>query len=211
MSFFGIDQIITFMSQNGYIAIFLLMFAESTILPVPSEVVLPFAGFLVATGAINPVFGFADGLIASLAGNLLGFVLGYVFGIDVVYKYGRRFGFRMDAYIQGERWMKKYGNAFAFICKLLPVVRSFSSVVCGAFKMGIKKFTIYTTAGIAIWSAALMYVGFVLTDNWQSVANAVISASPYIGIAAILVLLFFTRRWIKKWTKETYRAIKKQI
>ncbi len=209
MGLFGIDQIIAFISQNGYLAIFLLMFSESTILPIPSEVVLPFAGFLVATGAINPVFGFLDAVIASLIGNLLGFVVGYVFGIDVVYKYGKRFGFKMDAYVSGERWIKKYGNLFAFVCKLLPAVRSFSAPICGAFKMNFKKFTLYTTAGIAIWSAVLMYVGFILASNWQSIANVIINSSVYIGIAAVLILLFFARRWLEKWAKIIFKPLKR--
>ncbi len=209
MSFFGVDQIIAFMSQNGYLAylaIFVLMLSESTIIPIPSEVVLPFAGVLIAAGVINPILGFLDAVIASLIGNLVAFLLGYVFGIDIVYKYGQKFGFKMDAYLQGERWIKKYGNAFAFICKLLPVVRSFSSVICGAFKMDLKKFIIYTTAGVAIWSATLMYVGFVFTNNWQSISNVIIISSPYIGIVAVIILLFLTRRWILRWTRMLYKA-----
>ena len=212
MSFFGIEQIIAFMSQNGYLAylaIFILMLSESTIIPIPSEVVLPFAGVLIAIGAINPVLGFLDAVIASLIGNLIAFSLGYVFGIDVVYKYGKKFGFKMDAYMRGERWIKKYGNAFAFICKLLPVVRSFSSVVCGAFKMNTKKFIVYTTAGVAIWSAALMYIGFAFTNNWQSISDVIIISSPYIGVAAIIMLLFLTRRWILHWIRTLYKAIAK--
>lgn len=208
MSFFGLDQIVAFMSANAYLAIFLLMFGESTILPIPSEVVLPFAGFLVWSGAINPFLGFADGVGASLFGNLVGFLVGYVFGVDVVYRYGRRFGFSMKSYRDGEKWVKKYGYLFAFISKLLPVVRSFSSVVCGALKMEVKRFTAWTFAGIAIWSAVLMYLGYYVAGNWQEIVTLLTNVGLYLSIAVVVGLVFLLRNWLYGIFVMVYRRVR---
>ena len=142
---FGLDWITAIMQQYGYLAIFILMFLESTFAPIPSEIVLPFAGALVALGIINPILGFLDALIASVIGNVVGFWVGYFLGIKVVLKYGKNLGFKMETYINGEHWIKRYGSPFAFISKLLPVVRSFASIICGAFKMDFKRFLLYTS------------------------------------------------------------------
>ncbi len=183
-----VTQILQLIVNYDYLAIFLLMLGESTFLPIPSELVLPFAGYLMAINAMNPVFGFADAVTAALAGSLINYVLGYLLGLKVVLKYGKKLGFKMNAYALGIKWMKKYGIYFAFISKLLPVVRSAASVICGGLNMDIKKFTLYTTAGIAMWSAVLIYAGYSLAENWKQVYSVVSAYLTY--ISAILVVLF---------------------
>ncbi len=202
---FGLDQIINFISAYSYIAIFILMFLESVILPIPSEVVLPFTGFLIAINKVNPAFGFADAVIASILGSLVGYALGYFLGIDIFLRYSKKVGFGEKEYKNGIAWIKHYGDYFAFITKLLPAVRSIASIVCGAFKMDIKKFTAYSSAGILVWSGFLIYFGYYLSSNWESIASIFEKSAVYVAGAFILFFLLyifrkklagiFTRKW----------------
>ena len=194
--FFGIEQILALIESQGYLAIFVLMFLESVILPIPSEVVLPFTGFLIAINKINPYLGFADAVGASVLGSIVGFLLGYFLGIDIFFKYSKRMGFKGLEYEKGIRWIRKYGDYFAFITKLLPAVRSIAGVICGAFKMDIRKFIAYSSAGILIWSGFLVYTGYYLSSNWESIANVFESAGIYVGVIFVLffAVYIFRRR-----------------
>ncbi|MCW1295736.1 MAG: DedA family protein [Candidatus Parvarchaeota archaeon] len=185
---FGLDQILAFLESNSYSAIFILMFLESVILPIPSEVVLPFTGFLIAIGKINPYLGFTDAVVASILGSIVGFLLGYFLGIEIFMRYSKKLGFKDLEYEKGIKWIKKYGDYFAFFTKLLPAIRSIAGIVCGAFKMDIKKFLVYSSAGILLWSGFLVYTGYYLSSNWESIANIFEKAGVY--VAAIFVLFF---------------------
>ncbi|MCL4391619.1 MAG: DedA family protein [Candidatus Parvarchaeota archaeon] len=191
---FGLDQILTLIESQSYVAIFVLMFLESVILPIPSEVVLPFTGFLIAIGKINPYLGFADAVTASILGSIVGFLLGYFLGIDVFLKYSKKFGFKDLEYEKGIRWIKKYGNYFAFFTKLLPAIRSIAGIICGAFKMDIKKFIAYSSAGVLIWSGFLVYTGYYLSSNWESIANIFETAGVYIAVLFVLFFLVYIFR-----------------
>ena len=193
---FGVDQILAFLESNSYSAIFVLMFLESVILPIPSEVVLPFTGFLIAIGKINPYLGFSDAVIASILGSLVGFLLGYFLGIEVFLRFSKKLGFRDLEYEKGIKWIKKYGDYFAFFTKLLPAIRSIAGIICGAFKMDIKKFVAYSSAGILIWSGFLVYTGYYLSNNWEAIANVFEKAGVY--VAVVFVLFFFVYIFRKK-------------
>jgi membrane protein DedA with SNARE-associated domain len=206
---FRVDTLITFIQQYGYIAFFLLAFFETTAVPIPSEVVLPFAGAIIALNALNPFILVADVWIGNLSGNIFGYLLAYFLGIDVVLKYGRKFGFKMDSYVEGEKWIKRYGVYFAFITEILPVIRSVTSIICGAFKMDFKKFVLFVFAGFVIWSSVLMYLGYLLAGNWQSIINDLVNYSTYIGILSVVALVIILRRGMAKWIKWAYRKIRK--
>lgn len=188
----GLAQILQVIISYSYIAIFILMFGESTFLPIPGELVLPFVGYLMVIGAIDPVLGFADAVVAALAGSIVNYLIGYFFGLDVVLKYGKRMGFRMKHYKWGIKWMKTYGVYFAFISKLLPVVRSAASIICGALEMDFKSFVIYTSAGIMVWSAVLISAGYVLADNWNQIYTLVSSLWVYFLVALGVAALAYT-------------------
>lgn len=190
----SVDSITALISQYEYIAIFVLMLLESIILPIPSEIILPFTGFLIALNKINPYLGAADAVAASVLGSIIGYYLGLFLGVDVFLNYSRKAGLKDTTYYSGIAWIKRYGVYFAFFSKLLPAIRSIASIICGAFKMDFKRFIIYSTLGIAIWSGALIYIGYSLTSRWMSAGYDIASITPYIVIIAIAVLLYFLRK-----------------
>ncbi len=191
LSFLSVSFLQTFISSYSYVAIFLLMLLESMVFPVPSEVVLPFTGFLIAVGVIDPYLGFADAVIASLVGSMAGYFLGYFLGIDLFLRNIKKIGLREREYDKAIRWMNKYGNYFAFISRLIPAIRSISSIVCGAFKMDIKRFLGYSTLGISIWSFILIYLGFSLTKNWILIAHEIMGSTIYIIFFTVLIIVFY--------------------
>lgn len=190
----SVDSIIALISQYEYIAIFVLMLLESIIFPIPSEIVLPFTGFLIALNKINPYLGMADAVAASILGSVIGYYLGLFLGVDIFLKYSRRAGLKEETYHSGIAWIRRYGVYFAFISKLLPAIRSVASIICGAFKMDFKKFVVYSALGIAIWSGVLIYIGYSLTSRWMSAGYDIASITPYVGAAAAVILVYFLRK-----------------
>jgi membrane protein DedA with SNARE-associated domain len=198
--FLDLSSLESLVLSYSYVAIFFLMMLESIVLPIPSEIVLPFAGFLVYEGAIrDPVLAFIVAVVGSLIGNLIGFWLGYVLGVDVVKKHTRLFRISAGDYEKAEKWIKKYGNFFAFVSKLLPAIRSVSGIICGAFEMDLKGFIAYTAGGVLIWSAALMYSGYLLAKNWDMIASLIYNSSFLVVVGALIVVLFILRKRISKY------------
>jgi membrane protein DedA with SNARE-associated domain len=92
------------------------------------------------------------------------------------------------------KWIKRYGDYFAFFTKLLPAVRSIAGIICGAFKMDIKKFIAYSSFGVLIWSGFLVYTGYYLSNNWESIANIFEKIGVYVAALFVLFFLFYIFR-----------------
>ena len=155
----------------GYPAIFALMFLESALIPIPSEVTMPFAGFLVGRGLLSfwPVVfvGASANLIGSLAAYGLGFWGQERFVRKLIKKYGRYLLITYGEVEKAEKRFREKGELIAFGSRLLPVVRTFISLPAGFSQMNIIKFSLFTFAGAFIWSAGLAYFGLVLGENWR--------------------------------------------
>ncbi len=169
-------------SSWGYGGIFGLMLLESSSLPIPSEVILPFSGYLVSTGALNFWGTLAVATLAGIAGSLIDYLIGLK-GVEVLTKYrllGRAV-FNEEQLKTAAGWFTKYGTVMVFLGRLIPGFRTLISFPAGAVKMPLAKFAVYTTAGCIIWNGLLIYVGYYLGTNWQEVAGV----SHYLIIAAV--------------------------
>jgi membrane protein DedA with SNARE-associated domain len=169
----------------GYPGIFGLMILESSSLPVPSEIILPFSGFLVSTGQLNLWITIIVATVAAIVGSMIDYYIGLK-GIEALSKrrvLGRTL-FSMDQLAFADKWFIKYGSLTIFLARLIPGIRTLISFPAGAAKMPITKFLIYTTAGCIIWNSLLVYVGYYLGNNWTEVT----SVSHYILIAVIVAL-----------------------
>jgi membrane protein DedA with SNARE-associated domain len=169
----------------GYPGIFGLMLLESSSLPVPSEVILPFSGYLVSTGQLNLWIAIIVATVAAIVGSLIDYYIGLK-GIEALSKrrvLGRVL-FSIDQLAFADKWFSKYGSLTIFLARLIPGIRTLISFPAGAAKMPLTKFLIYTTAGCILWNSLLIYVGYYLGNNWTEVA----SVSHYILIAVIVAL-----------------------
>lgn len=168
----SLGQILThYISTLGYPAIFLLMTAESALIPIPSEVTMPFSGFLASQGHFNLALVVLLGSLGNLFGSLLAFALGW-WGRDQgvrnwIKKYGKILLITVDEYDSAVSWFDRHGASIAFFSRVLPVVRTFISLPAGVARMNVVTFSVYTFIGSLIWSSILAFLGFKLGENWK--------------------------------------------
>ncbi|HVZ12311.1 MAG TPA: DedA family protein [Patescibacteria group bacterium] len=166
------------------------MFLESALIPIPSEVTMPFAGYLASTGNLSFILIVIVGTLANLAGSLLAYYIGFFLEetvlLNLIRKYGKFILVSEHEYHRAESWFKKYGDKVIFISRLLPGVRTVISLPAGMFEMDIKKFVIYTTVGCLLWSAILTYIGLVLGANWNSL-EPVYRKFEFLVVALIVI------------------------
>lgn len=163
----------SFISTYGYFAVFLLMTAESALIPIPSEVTMTFAGFLAGLGVMNFWVAVLIGAFGNLVGSILAFWLGRKMGEEwirvAIRKWGKWILVHEKDFDMSLRWFKKYGQGITFGSRLLPIVRTFISLPAGIAEMNEVKFGIFTFIGSFIWSGVLAYAGLKLGQNWTAV------------------------------------------
>jgi len=154
-----------FINQCSYIGIFLLMTLESMIAPIPSELVMPFAGFLIFTGHFDPVAVVVASTLGSIVGSLLSYGLGML-GEPVVLRYGRYLLLNPHHLEWTKNFFERHGGKTIFISRFIPVVRHLISLPAGLARMSLIPFILYTTAGATLWNGFLTYLGVRLRENW---------------------------------------------
>ncbi|MEM3278289.1 MAG: DedA family protein [Thermoplasmata archaeon] len=196
-----ITQIISFLEYSGYFGVFSLMTLESMLLPIPSEVILPFAGYLVYRGSMNMILAILAGTLGGLAGSLISYGIGYYGGRPFIIKFGRYILIREQELSVVENWFKKYGSLSVFLTRLVPIFRTFISIPAGIGEMNILKFTIYTALGSLIWSIVLVYLGFMLGNNWVVIFRFFGELDYVVYAVAIAIILYLGYRAYKAWKK----------
>jgi len=163
------NLILLVIERAGYFGITLLMALESAGVPIPSEIIMPFSGFLVSSGRFFLWLVVFWATIGNLLGSLILYIIGYYGGRPFILKYGSYFFFSEQELEKSDEWFKKYGSPAIFFGRLLPVVRTYISLPAGVTKMNLSKFLIYTFIGSIPWNFALAYVGIILGDNWTKI------------------------------------------
>lgn len=160
--------IIHVISSAGYFGIGLLMAIESAAVPLPSEIIMPFAGFLVSEGKFN-LFGVAlAGGVGSAVGSVITYAIGRYGGRPFIERYGKYFLVSTHDLEISDRFFARFGGLSSFIGRLLPVVRTFISIPAGIAKVNFAKFLIYSFVGSVLWSLILAYFGMKLGPAWVS-------------------------------------------
>lgn len=192
------EWITNLLESLGYPGLVLLMFIENVFPPIPSEVVLPLTGFIVAQG--DMVFVFA--LAASTAGSVLGaiglYYVGYFGGRPFISKYGRFFGVSEDKLHTSEKWFDKYGLATILIARVIPGARSIVSIPAGVVRMPLLRFIILTTIGTVIWNSALIGAGRALGKQWSTVSQYISQLTWVVVALAVVVIVFWSVRWFMR-------------
>lgn len=160
-----INWLLTTIGGMGYWGIFLLMAMESSVLPVPSELVMPPAGYLAQRGAMNAWIAIACGTLGSLVGAYANYFAARYLGRPLVLKYGRYVGISEDKFSRVERFFLRHGEISTFIGRLLPVIRHLISLPAGMAGMNHLRFSLYTLLGAGIWCTVLTGIGYVIGEN----------------------------------------------
>ena len=190
-----------FINSVGYIGVLILMTLESMIFPVPSEAVMPFAGFLVAGGIFSFGHVIVVSTLGSIAGSLISYYAGYYGGMPFVRKFGRFILLDVHELETTEKYFTKHGDITILICRFVPVVRHLISIPAGVGKMNIVKFSTYTILGAGVWNTFLTFTGMVLKNNWEAVMKyaKVIDSGVLLFLAALVG--FYICRHLKKRSK----------
>jgi membrane protein DedA with SNARE-associated domain len=204
-----IDEIVipfleTLYGAVGYAGVMLAMAIESAMIPLPSELILPFAGFLVSDpNQIEPITGqpwsFWIVVVVATIGNTLGSLVAYALGAyggrPFLERYGRYVLIRPHEIDIADRFFERWGSQTVFFSRLLPIVRTFISFPAGVARMDIRKFVVYSTAGAFLWSILLVWAGVQLGDNWVEIRAML---QPFdLAIAVGVVVLFVAFVWLR--------------
>lgn len=166
-----INAVIFVLDKLGYVGIFAGMALESACIPIPSEAILPFGGYLSFTGRLNLIAMILIGTIGGTAGSIGAYYLGKLGGRPLVEKYADKLRISKSKIEKSDEYFNKYGEKIVFFSRLLPIIRTFISLPAGISKMEFKKFAIYTFLGSLIWSILLGYVGYKMGENWLMIRS----------------------------------------
>jgi len=159
--------IIAVISKTGYLGVLLLMAIESACIPLPSEIIMPFAGYLVYTGHFSLVWAATAGAIGCNVGSVIAYEIGCYGGRPLVERYGSHIFLGRRELERAERFFARFGAAAVFIGRLLPVIRTFIALPAGIARMPRLRFHIYTFAGSWPWCFGLAWVGMKLGEQWD--------------------------------------------
>ncbi len=188
-----VDQLSSFLVQvstfvlgvidtYGYYGIFVGMTIESVGIPLPSELILPYGGYLAYLGHLNFIAVILVGTLACLVGSLITYSVSLYGGNYLFERYGVYIGMTKRELNLAQAWFDRYGEIFVFTSRMIPGVRAYSSIPAGICHMNILKFSVYTFLGSLPWNFALALAGYYLGANWQS-----ISAVYYYAVAVVLI------------------------
>ncbi len=184
----------------GYLGVFIAMTIESAMIPLPSELILPFAGFLVSDPShLEPLTGqpwnYWIVVIVATAGNTTGSLIAYAIGAKggrpFLERYGKYLLIRPHDIELADRFFARWGSQTVFFSRLLPIVRTFISFPAGVVRMNLTKFIVYSTAGAFIWSMLLVYAGMVLGANWTQIREALQPFDLLIAVAIVVAVALF--------------------
>jgi membrane protein DedA with SNARE-associated domain len=179
----------------GYPAIFIGMALESANIPIPSELIFGFAGYLVFLGRIDFTIAVVAGVTGGLAGSIVSYLAGYYGGPPFVTRYGRYIFLSEQKVAMAQKWFDRYGLITVLLARLLPVIRTFISLPAGFARVHFIKFIVYTVLGSVPWTIALIYAGMMLGANWESIRAIGHEASLLVaGGLAMLVMYYIIKK-----------------
>jgi membrane protein DedA with SNARE-associated domain len=194
------DWITGLMNGLGYAGIALLMFLENIFPPIPSEVVMPLAGFTATQGGMSLVGVIAAGSLGSLAGALPWYYAGRVYGHkrmrEFADRYGRWITVSPEDIDHATDWFNRHGRSAVLIGRLVPGVRTLISVPAGISGMGLFQFLLYSTIGTVAWTSLLAICGYILRDRWSAVESYI---SPISTVLIVVLVLWFASRYVRQW------------
>ena len=197
--------IVAVISTLGYSGIVLLMAIESACIPLPSEIIMPFSGYLVSTGQMNLWLVALAGAVGCVLGSLVAYWVGMKGGRPLIEKYGRYLLVSRHDLDMADRWFEKRGEIIVFVSRMLPAIRTFIAFPAGVARMNLKRFVIYTFAGSFPWCLGLAYVGQKLGEKWNKDDTLKTWFHRFdflIGIVAVLLAAWWVWRHVGHLRKE---------
>lgn len=188
--------IVATIGHMGYRGVVLLMAIESACIPLPSEITMPFSGYLVFTGEMNLWAVALAGAVGCVLGSLVAYYAGMQGGRPLVQKYGKYLLISKHDLDMADRWFARYGEITIFVSRLLPVVRTFISLPAGIARMRVVRFVVLTFAGSYLWCLGLAWVGMELGQHWDTLGVYFHRFDIAIVVLAVAGLAWYVRRHV---------------
>ncbi|MBQ1461392.1 MAG: DedA family protein [Selenomonas sp.] len=183
-----------FIASWGYVAVAILMAAENACIPIPSELILGFAGYLIFADQMTFTGALIAGMVGGMAGSIFAYVVGHRGGRSFVDKYGHYFFVKKSHVDIAQNWFDKYGLKAVFFSRMLPVVRTFISLPAGFAHVDMKKFLTLTFLGSLPWTAMILAAGMMLGKSWEIMLKIGHQASLiFVGVCAVIIVVMYLR------------------
>ncbi len=189
-------------SNLGYLGVGLLMALESACIPIPSEIIMPFAGFLAGQGSMSLWLLALVGAVGCVVGSLGAYAVSAWGGRWVLVRYGKYLLISEEDLDQADRWFERHGGLSVFVARLMPVVRTFIGVPAGVARMPLVPFVLYSLVGSFLWCLGLAWLGYLLGEHWRSVEEY----GHWLNLAIVAVIVVAAAWWIRRHLKRSRRA-----
>jgi membrane protein DedA with SNARE-associated domain len=192
-----VDWVTTTIGDHGAPAVFILMVLESACIPVPSEVIMLFAGYLVSQDQMSLIVAIMAGTLGNVVGSWIAWGVGYTGGREFIDRWGKYVHVTPSRMAMADRWFQRHGNAVVFWSRMIPIVRTFISLPAGVARMPFGRFTLYTFLGALPWCTFLTLIGVKVGENWETWEGRL----KYIDYLVAVLLVAVAVRLYLKWRK----------
>jgi membrane protein DedA with SNARE-associated domain len=197
-----VNWTVAVLGKTGYWGVAILMALENACIPIPSEAILPFGGYLASSAnphnRLSLFWVIFWGTIGGNIGSLFAYYIGALGGRPLIDKYAKKLRISKSHLHMSNKLFQDYGEKIVFFSRLMPIVRTFISLPAGISKMDVKKFTIYTFFGSLIWSILLSYAGYILGNNWMLIRSWLHIADYAVIIMGVSAIIYFVLQRKKK-------------
>lgn len=197
--------IIDLINETGYLGVFLAMLVEGVFTPIPSEIIMPFAGYVAYTGQLDFVLVILVGSVGATVGSSIAYLLAFIVGRPLFDRYGRFFGLDQVRLQKAEQWFERWGIYGIFIGHSLPGIRSVISFPAGLAKMDRTRFVIFTFLGALVWNTVLVTAGYTLGENWIQFWERT-DGLEYVMLGALGMVLIAYYLYIRRKRERITRA-----
>ncbi|MDB8789345.1 DedA family protein [Romboutsia sp. 1001216sp1] len=200
-----------FIINYGLISIFIIVALEYANAPLPSEIVLPFVGILAFKFDMNIFLVILVSIIGGVFGSVLNYYLGYKLGQPLLSFIKNKYPKTKKSIKASYRWLAKYEKISVMLSRLVPLARTFISIVAGVTRMNVLQFTLYSAIGISVWNIVLILVGYFIGDNMDLIVNIMNKYSLVVGIIGILVIGFYWITLKNRKEKDSDKYINQEV
>lgn len=184
--------------KSGYAGVFGLMIIASAAVPIPSEVILPVAGYLVAIGKLSFWLVVALAATGSVIGTLIAYSIGFFLGRAAILRYGKYIRMNEGHLKTAEKWFAKYGNVTVLFCQFVPLIRTLVPFPAGIAEMKLWRFVGFSLIGIVIWDTLLVYIGYYVGTNFLAISHALNGAFTDVGLLAVILAIVIIAIWVTR-------------
>ena len=198
------DVFLQFIDGWGYYAVAILMALENACIPIPSELILGFAGYMIYAGRMTFTMAMVAGMVGGMAGSYFAYYVGHYGGRPFVDRYGKYFFVKKSHVDIAHEWFDKYGIKAVFFSRMLPVVRTFISLPAGFAHVDMKQFFFYTFLGSLPWTALILFIGMMLGEGWKVMMEVGHEISLAVAAAIVIICIVLYVQYKRKKKKRVH-------